>query len=176
MKLIAIGLTIVAILSCQTAAAINKCTNSDGKVTFQDAPCASGRVEVIEVRPSSGSGVRAAPSAAAASAPASITEAARLESIIAASQRSRRSLDLRERLLPGAERGLKDHRDACEEKQKALAKEQYTYAQNLYGKTHAAQIASEMAAAAATCDRKDRELKETLDVLQKECSALHCRT
>ena len=52
--------------------------------------------------------------------------------------------------------------------------EQYRYVQNLYGKTHAAQVASEMAAAAALCDTKDRELRDALAVVQQECAALEC--
>jgi hypothetical protein len=160
----------------QPAAAINKCTGSDGKVTFQDAPCSAGRSETIEAKPASGR----APAAATASSPpysasSAPTEAARLEGIVAASQKSRRVLDLRERLLPDAERALSQHRLACAEKQKTLAANQYAYAQNLYGKTHAAQIASEMAATAAVCDTKDRELKELVDGFGKECVALRCR-
>lgn len=40
-------------LTCAQAWAINKCTGADGKVVFQDAPCA-GRGEVLNVRPASG--------------------------------------------------------------------------------------------------------------------------
>lgn len=38
---------------CAPAWAINKCTGPDGKVAYQDAPCA-GKGETVEVRPSSG--------------------------------------------------------------------------------------------------------------------------
>ncbi|RYF17876.1 MAG: DUF4124 domain-containing protein [Comamonadaceae bacterium] len=159
------------------AAAINKCTGADGKVTFQDAPCSTTKSETINVRPASGQAISprvTKPSDAGAPA-APLTEAARLEGIIAASQRSRRANDLRERLLPDAERAVKDHREACEARQKELSAQQYAYQKNLYGKTHAAQIASEMAAAAARCDTKDRELKETVDAFIKECTSLRCR-
>jgi len=40
-------------LTCAPAWAINKCTGADGKVVFQDLPCA-GQGEVIEVKPASG--------------------------------------------------------------------------------------------------------------------------
>ena len=50
----------------QQAWAVNKCTGPDGKVAFQDAPCA-GKGERLEVRPASG---HAAAAAAAPSAPA----------------------------------------------------------------------------------------------------------
>lgn len=38
---------------CAPAWAINKCTGSDGKVAYQDAPC-TGKGETVEARPSSG--------------------------------------------------------------------------------------------------------------------------
>jgi len=45
------------------AEAINKCTGADGKVSFQDAPCA-GKGEKIDVRPASGNAPLPAPRAA----------------------------------------------------------------------------------------------------------------
>lgn len=164
-------LAVAAVLTWRPAAAINKCTEPDGRVVFQDAPCA-GKGERLDIRP--GAGV--APRAQASSSPPAATESQRLEGIIAASQRSRRSRDLRERLLPEAEVARTSHREACETKQRDLAAQQYAYRQNLYGKTHAAQIASEMAATAALCDTKDRELKEAVDALTSECAALACRS
>lgn len=38
------------------AAAVQKCTGPDGKVTFQDAPCANGSGEKLHIRPASGQG------------------------------------------------------------------------------------------------------------------------
>lgn len=78
-------------------------------------------------------------------------------------------------VLPQTQSALDGHRRACEKKQKELAASQYAYQQNLYGKTHAAQIAAEMAASASQCDMKDRELSKQLEVLTKECSDLGCR-
>lgn len=40
--------------SCAPAWAINKCVGADGRVEFQDAPCADGRGGRIDVRPASG--------------------------------------------------------------------------------------------------------------------------
>ena len=178
MKVIGSAVLVCAAMLSLPAAAINKCTGADGKVSFQDAPCNTSRSETVDVRPASG---RTTPSPTPVrspndpAAPSPVSEAARLDGIVAASQRSRRALDLRERVLPDAERAVKEHRQACDAKQKELAAQQYVYQQNLYGKTHAAQMASEMAAAAVRCDTKDRELKEALDVLAKECATLRCR-
>lgn len=41
-------------LAVSPAWAINKCTQPDGSVVFQDAPCAGGKGEAIVVRPASG--------------------------------------------------------------------------------------------------------------------------
>jgi hypothetical protein len=74
-----------------------------------------------------------------------------------------------------ADQALLDHRSACERRIAALTASQGAYVQNLYGKIHAAQMASEKAAAAVMCDTKERELKEDLDHLAKECAELKCR-
>lgn len=166
-------LAAIAVLVCEPAAAINKCTGADGRVVFQDAPC-SGKGEQLDVRPATGSAAKAQ-TAMPAGGGASSSEAQRLEGLIATSQRQRRAQDLRERLLPNAEEARNSHRAGCAQRQKDLAAQQYAYQQNLYGKTHAAQIASEMAASAASCETRDRELKESLDALVNECTALRCR-
>lgn len=167
------SLCLMAILFSQQAAAIKKCTGPHGKVTFR-VPPAERRRQLMSSRPQVAllTRMRPASNGAAASPP---TDAARLEVIVAASQRDRRARDLREGLVPEAERALAVHRDACAEKQKTLASQQYIHQQNLYGKTHAAQIASEMGASAAACDTTDRQLKEALDALTKECAALKMR-
>ncbi len=159
------------LLAVPPAWAINKCTNADGQTTFQDAPCA-GKGHVVEVKPASGAAQK--PVALASGAKAPMTETQRIEAQIAASQADRRKRDLQERLVPAAVASVASHRAACEQRQAYLADQQYAYKQNLYGKTHAAQMASEMAANATTCDIKSRELQANLDALAKECAVLKC--
>lgn len=158
---------------CAPAWAINKCTGADGKVAFQDAAC-EGKGQTISVRPASGSVNATQPSASPGENTAGKpkTESQRLEVLIADSQRDRRKRDLQERLFPNAQADIANHKTSCQETQAKLEQSQYAYEQNLYGKTHAAQKASEMAAAAAKCDTKDRELRENLEALRKECLAL----
>ena len=162
---------LLALICALPAHAINKCTGADGNVTFQDAPCA-GKGQVIEVKPASGPVQK--PAALESGAIAPITEAQRIEAQIARSQADRRKRDLQERLVPAAIASVASHRTACEQRQTYLAEQQYAYRQNLYGKTHAAQMASEMAANAASCDTKNRELQGNLETLTKECTALKC--
>ena len=137
---------------------------------FQDTPCA-GKGEQLTVRPASG----AAPVAPVA-VPGAVrkTEAQRLEELVSNSVRERRRRDLEQLFIPYAKAATDKHRAACADSQARLEASKYAYKQNLYGKTHAAQIASEMAAAAAVCETKDRELKENLEALRKECSELGC--
>ena len=56
------AVVVLATLLTVPAWAIHKCTGPDGKLTFQDAPCA-GQGEKIEVRPASGPARMAAPAA-----------------------------------------------------------------------------------------------------------------
>jgi len=163
-------LLLAVCLSASQAWAVNRCVGPDGKVSFQDAPCA-GKGEAITVRPATGA-APAAPSGGAESAAKPMTEAQRLNKMADESAKDRRRRDLFTRLIPGARADLNQHRVNCRETQSRLQAQQYKYVQNLYGKTHAAQMASEMAAAAASCDTRDRELKEQLEAFEKEGEAL----
>lgn len=80
MKTLILAFTFVGACASMAAPAwaVNKCTGPDGKVSFQDAPCA-GKGEKLEVRPAAGAAPirpagpvqpQAAVPAAAASAPA----------------------------------------------------------------------------------------------------------
>lgn len=153
--------------------AVNKCIGPDGKAVFQDAPCA-GRGEALVIKPSRGSAPTAAPTAGsgAPQSGAPSTEAQRLEANIAASQKERRLRELNDILVPGAAGVVDQNKAACEQQAASLERSKYTYVQNLYGKTHAAQISAELSELATKCDRKDRELRERLEKLRKECSSL----
>lgn len=158
---------------CAPAGAINKCTGPDGKVAYQNEPCMTGKSEQLTVRPAP---VRAPlPQSASSSGKAPMTEAQRIEAKVTQSQNERRKRDLEEIYVPQAEVAIERHRASCADKQSQLAAAQYQYKQNLYGKTHAAQVASEMAAAASACETRDRELGERLSALRKECETLGCK-
>lgn len=170
MRLMFVGLVVVCSVGAGPAWSINRCVAPNGKVVFQDRPC-PGKGERIEVRPASGD----APSAA--SSPddkPKMSEAERLNALTDESQRDRRRWELREHLIPSTRMAQDRHRANCERTQRDLQDEQYRYVQNLYGKTHAAQMASEMAAVAARCDTTNRELKAQLDALTAECNSLGC--
>ena len=174
------------LLVCAPAwAQVYKCRAADGRMVFQQAPCAGGGGQV-DVRPASGPGAAAAGSAAAGAAAAGVagaaaggqpqgqamTEAQRIEARTQASLQQRRRRELQEFVVPGARSAIESHRQACRQRLAVLRDEQYRYVQNLYGKTHAAQKASEMAAEASQCEMKERELGAALERALQECRAL----
>lgn len=153
--------------------AVNKCTGADGAVVFQDAPCA-GKGEALTVRPASG--VAKEKAAAAVEPGTKKTDVQRIEEQVAASQKERRLRDLEQREVPSAEQAIRAHLQACKDEQERLERSKGEYVQNFYGKTDAAQKASEQAAAAARCDTKDRELRLRHEALRSECLRLSgCR-
>lgn len=176
---LAIALTLSVAAMTQSALAINKCTGPDGKVVFQDRPC-SGTGEKVEVRPAAGPAPTSPPAAGPGLSPPGtlgtpLTEAQRINKLAEQSASDRRRHQLTTLLIPGAKKQIDALRTDCQATIDRLTLEQGRYVQNLYGKTHAAQMASEKAAVAATCDTKNRELKDNLDALIKECETLACK-
>lgn len=141
-------------------------------MVFQDAACA-GKGEVVRVVPASGSSPVASPAPGGATVTGG-SEADRINAATAQSQKDRRKRELRTMYMPGSERALLDHKASCAIERQRLEADQYRYTQNLYGKTHAAQMASEMSAAASRCTSRERELVEARDALRAECKDLGC--
>ncbi len=136
--------------------------------TFSQQPCSSDAKELKIPRGASVPEVNGA-------AKNQTSEADRLNKLTEESQKERRRWDVRDRLLPGAKAALAQHKQNCEATQARLSAQQYEYVQNMYGKVHAAQKASEMAAAAARCDMEERELARTVEKLTAECEATDCK-
>lgn len=164
-----IAIALIAASAGAAQAQIYKCADASGRTVIQQMPCAGATGQKLDVRPASG---RAVAPLAAASGAKPMTEAERLNALSDASARNRRKQDLDERIVPRARADMYGHRQQCQRKVEELKAGQYTYRQNLYGKTHAAQIASEMAAVTAQCDTKDRELTATFTRLLDECKGL----
>ncbi|MDO9148308.1 MAG: hypothetical protein Q7U52_11720 [Hydrogenophaga sp.] len=159
-KIVVAAWAALALLSLP-AAAVNKCTAPDGSVAFQDAPCA-GKGEAVVVRPASGSG---------GLAPGGVSEAQRINAAIDRSAAARRVVELDALLIPRATQALQRHQLRCTQQRAELERSQYAYRQNLYGKTHAAQMASEMVQLTLDCEREEKALLRTLRTLEQERSA-----
>ncbi|WP_296903381.1 hypothetical protein [Polaromonas sp.] len=164
-------LFVAVVLLHAPAWAINKCTEADGKVSFQDAPCL-GKGEAISVRPASGQAPRQPVSPSGAKP---LTEAQRIEGLVSQSQTERRTRDLQELWIPKAQADVLNNRQGCEQRTRKLDYEKNRSSQTLAGTVHRASVTSELAAHVSVCDTKDRELKEALDTLQTECKKLGCK-
>ena len=158
------AMLVLALAACGPALAVNKCTAPDGRVTYQDAPCVGGKTQEVDVSPPV-AGEKVPPS----------SEAARMESQAAASQRTRRAMELRERLLPDAEAALQKNQASCEARQKELAQQRAELGQSRFTRGTVQEARSEMRTLTATCHARDRELKATLQSLARECAQLRCR-
>jgi hypothetical protein len=166
--------TVVLAALSSPAWAVNKCTGADGKVAFQDAPCAGGKSERLVVRPASGDGalIPQAPSSSLPSGEKPKTETQRLQGLIDESQRKRRIQELEVRQVPIAQGAIYEHRKACDDQLKALQIKKYAANNNLAGATWEGSISGEMTAIATRCDTRNRELKDDYDTLRKECQVL----
>jgi hypothetical protein len=154
----------LALAASGPAFAVNKCTTPDGRVTYQDAPCVGGKSREVDVSPPV-AGDKVPPS----------PEAARIEGAIAASQRSRRALELRERLLPDAEVAVQKHHAACDARVRELTEQRAALGQNRFARGAAQEATMELRSTTASCRAKDRELKANLQSLARECANLRCR-
>lgn len=151
------------------ALAINKCAGADGKMVFQDAPCA-GKGEKIEVRPASGNApaALAQPSSAQPARPTPAKEGAFGESW-------QRRTYLENRGIADARGALQAHKMQCEARQRELSAQKGQASNNLAGATWLQAIATEMQAAATLCDSKQRDLQAQLEGLEKELRELQAR-
>lgn len=57
MTMIRKAVFLTAVFLSTHALAVNKCTGADGKVSFQDAPCANGKGEALRIRPAPGQAI-----------------------------------------------------------------------------------------------------------------------
>lgn len=159
-----------ALAICAPAHAINKCTGSDGKVVFQDAPC-SGRGETLEVKPASGSAPKTPAPPAAAQAAAK--PAASAEGVFGESWQ--RKTYLENRGIPDTYATINAEKQACERRVANLRAQQGSANNNLAGATYLQSLAAEMQATATMCDTRSRELQTQLESMKAELKALQTK-
>lgn len=169
------ALIAIALLAALPAWAITKCVGADGRVSFQDAPCADGRGEEVKLRLSSAAAPKPAtalptavdtaplPAGAGVAAP---PIAVRKENTFG--ERWQRRTFLENRGLPDARAALENHQSDCARAQARLAAKKRRALNNLAGATWEESISGEMQAAAISCDTQTRVLQSELDMLQRE--------
>ena len=183
MKKIAIT-ALLAVLAGQ-AWAVNKCTLPDGRITFQDAPCAgSATGEVMTIRPASGY-VTAAPQeasqkpAATSSAPSENgekpkpkTHVQKMQDQITNSQNERRRQELEMRFIPETTAAINNNNATCDGQIQELKDRKLRANNNLAGATLEQSLSTEMLVISTRCEARTTELRTALDSLKKECKSL----
>lgn len=164
---------IAVVMASNHAWAINKCTGTDGKVVYQDAPCA-GRGEAIDVRPSRGhTSATQSTAVTAPTATQNATAPTKKEGAFGASWQRRTYLE--NRGIADARAAIDGHQRSCAAKQAELVRRKGYANNNLAGATWEQSISAEMQAAATMCDSRARELRAELESLQKELRELQAQ-
>lgn len=156
----------VASASCASAQ-VYKCPDATGRLQFQQTPCANGGGKV-DVRPASGS---ASPMSAPAVGATTTGEKKSFTDTLA-EERLQRERWVR---LNDAKLDSDRQRRACEQEQRMLAARTASSSNNLAGATRDQAIASEMQAAATTCQNRVSGADRLVDRLQSDCDRLGCR-
>jgi hypothetical protein len=164
--------------------AVYRCTEPGGRVVFQEMPCPGRGAEVL-VRPanpaSPGAGAApGAPASAAAPAPAATpappapeSQVERLNRLSDQMQSQRRVQELELYLVPRAQNQIAQHRAQCDREYRELQQKKTLASNNLAGATWEQSISTEMAALAARCDSRSKELLTNLELVRSECRALN---
>lgn len=173
------ALVLCAVVALNPAWAINKCIGADGKVAFQDAPCA-GKGGAIEVKPASGSAPKPTPAVAPAgdspkqSAAAAVDAPAKKKEGAFGDSWQRRTW-LEQTGIPGTRADIDNHQRSCVQKQQSLASQKTRANNNLAGATWEQSISAEMQAAATMCDSKTRDLRTQLESYERELRDLQAK-
>lgn len=167
---LAVTALLLAAATPPPAWAVYKCTGTEGRVAFQETPCAQGG-EKLDVRPASGPGERVVPTSPDAARPGAPSVADRYRAISADVRRSQRRLDIQAE-LPQIEHALQVQQGQCDGEIRALQASMARANNNLAGATWQVARANEMSAVARRCDTQQRELRERREALVKECAAI----
>ena len=164
---------IAAVMLCLTGSAwsITKCTGADGKVVFQDLPCA-GKAEAVTVRPARGADAPAVPANTSAAVP-DTRQPKPKEGAFGETWQRRTYLE--NQGVSSARSALEAHQRRCIAQQQELAGRKRLANNNLAGATWEQSISTEMQAAATACDSRSRELRSDLESLERELRELQNR-
>ncbi len=138
--------------------AIHKCTDAGGKVSVQDAPCATGQGEKIEVRPAIEGATPIAP-------PPSTGK----EGAFGASWQ--RKNYLQSQGVPQARAALERHQQECAAPPEAVAHAGPLRRSTLAGTQFAQERAAAGTQSNAACEARAKELREQLQALERELAA-----
>lgn len=155
---------LAAALACalSPAWAVNKCTGPDGKVVFQDAPCA-GKGVTLNVKPAAGN---------APASPVGKSSQEQVNELVSTMRTDNRRNELQDRIIPARQGALQANREKCDAEIAALQRQQALANNNLAGATWLQSLATEMSAISTRCDARSREIQASIDAGRQECQAL----
>lgn len=153
------------------AQAINKCTDSTGKVSFTDQPC-TGQGEVLTVKPASADVSPAASGNAdkpEGGSPSAAKTGLQLEKLQDERQRREKWLQMRD-----AQNTLNEQIAACDAEQNAIGARTRDSNNNLAGATRNVAITNQMQAAATVCAERIRRAQAAVDAAVATCDRIKC--
>lgn len=160
---------LVGLLCANHAHAVNKCTGANGKISFQDAPCA-GQGGVIKVSPATGHS-----SSTTASTVGGVTDKPQSETEkqyqALRSERIRREKWL---VMNDARSAVTNAIAQCDKEQQQLIDSKAYSKNNLAGATRDVSISQEMTAAATACSNRVRAKEKELETAEKVCQEIKC--
>lgn len=166
------GVLLVGVALAGPSWAVNKCVGADGRVSFQDAPCA-GAGGAIVVRPASGAAPRVQPAPAPAQGGTgndAARPAPRKEG--AFGERWQRRTYLENRGVPDAIAELEGLKRECRRKLDELEARKDGANNNLAGATYMQSLSAQMQAEATMCDVRTREALARRQAMEAELRAL----
>jgi hypothetical protein len=175
MNKLKLTLAALLVISAASANAMNRCTQANGNITFQDAPC-EGKGTAITAVPASGysqqpKSIEAPQKAAEVFPPKPQTAIAKERLASLQDERIRRE---KWYLLNDRRGDLDSQRASCEREQNNLRAAKANSNNNLAGATRDASISSEMAAAATVCDGKLRAIEREISAAERVCNEVKC--
>ena len=165
-------IALAAMFLIAPAHAINKCRTPDGKIAFQDAPCASGQGGKIDVKPASGYSQAINTNTTTPPTTKPQTEAQRIDAQAEVLRKENRLHTLQVRAIPDARAAVDRQKLRCDGELIELKNKKQLATNNLAGATWEQSISSEMAATATRCDTEIRTLTKDLDTLLQEQEAI----
>ena len=141
------------------ALAVNKCTEPDGSITYQNTPCTGNGVQIK---------VPIARDAAVVSPPETSTK--KSYEIIKSDRIGREKWFV----MNDARKALDFARSQCNDEQRKFAESKNLSNNNLAGATRDAAISQEMSAAAQMCSSRMQSLEKSVADAEKVCQEIKC--
>lgn len=163
----------LALAVATASAQVYKWPDSTGKLQFQQTPCAGGSGTKLNVRPASGDAPTSSTEASAPPSAAPLPSEKKSFADTLADERLQRERWVQ---LNDAKLETDRIRSSCEREQRVIRARQASSNNNLAGATRDQAIASEMQAAATTCQNRVSGADRVVDRYQSECDRLGCRS